>query len=87
MIGLGAEQVVTDLSQVDEPVDLVLDNVGGPQLVAAWDCSPRAAAWQCIGWRSGEPAMFQPYSTVGAARPLGVTTVWTKTPRSHPHTR
>ena len=36
MIGLGAEQVVTDLSQVDEPVDLVLDNVGGPQLVAAW---------------------------------------------------
>ena len=42
--GLGADQVVTELSQIDEPVDLVLDNVGGPQLVAAWSCWRRAAA-------------------------------------------
>jgi NADPH:quinone reductase len=33
----GADQVVIDLDGVDQPVDVVLDNVGGPQLVAAWE--------------------------------------------------
>src|SRR4029077_13547733 len=34
---LGAEEVITDVAQLDEAVDLVLDSVGGPSLVAAWD--------------------------------------------------
>jgi NADPH2:quinone reductase len=70
MIGLGAEQVVTDLSQIDEPVDLVLDNVGGRQLVAAWGLLAPGGSVQCIGWSSGEPAIFQPYSTVGPVKSL-----------------
>ncbi len=33
----GADEVVVGLDGVDQPVDVVLDNVGGPQLVAAWE--------------------------------------------------
>jgi NADPH:quinone reductase-like Zn-dependent oxidoreductase len=70
LAGLGAEQVVTDVTQVDEPLDLVLDNVGGPQLVAAWGLLAPGGSVQCVGWSSGEPATFQPYSTVGPAKSL-----------------
>lgn len=70
LAGLGAEQVVTDITQVDEPVDLVLDNVGGRQLVAAWGLLASGGSVQCIGWSSGEPATFLPYSTVGPAKSL-----------------
>lgn len=67
---LGAEQVVTDLGQLDEPVDLVLDNVGGRQLVEAWNLLTPGGSVQCVGWSSGEPATFQPYATVGPAKSL-----------------
>lgn len=67
---LGADQVVTDPAQLDEPVDLVLDNVGGPQLVAAWGLLAPGGSVQCIGWSSGEPATFAPYATVGPAKSL-----------------
>ncbi|MFI6585787.1 zinc-binding dehydrogenase [Embleya sp. NPDC050493] len=57
---------------VDEPLDLVLDTVGGPQLVAAWGKLAPGGVVQSIGWASGEAAVFPPYSTfaVGAARTL-----------------
>jgi NADPH:quinone reductase-like Zn-dependent oxidoreductase len=67
---LGAEEVVAEVADVAEPVDLVLDNVGGPQLVAAWGLVAPGGSVQCIGWSSGEPAVFPPYSTVGPARTL-----------------
>jgi NADPH:quinone reductase len=67
---LGADEVVTDLAEVNEPVDLVLDNVGGPQLVAAWDRLVPGGSVQSIGWSSGEPAIFPPYSTVATGRSL-----------------
>jgi NADPH:quinone reductase-like Zn-dependent oxidoreductase len=67
---LGADEVVTDLAQVDAPVDLVLDTVGGSQLVAAWLLLAPGGSIQCIGASSGEPATFPPYSTVGPAKSL-----------------
>jgi NADPH:quinone reductase-like Zn-dependent oxidoreductase len=67
---LGAEEVVTDLAQVDAPVDLVLDTVGGSQLVAAWLLLAPGGSIQCIGASSAEPATFPPYSTVGPAKSL-----------------
>jgi NADPH2:quinone reductase len=70
ILGLGADEVVTDVTQITEPVDLVLDNVGGRQLVAAWGLLAPGGSVQCIGWSSGEPATFPPYSTVGPARSL-----------------
>jgi NADPH:quinone reductase len=51
-------------------VDVVLDNVGGPQLVAAWALLAPGGNAQSIGWTSGEPAVFPPYSTVGPAKSL-----------------
>jgi len=66
----GADQVVTDLAAIDEPVEIVLDTVGGRQLVAAWDLLAPGGNVQCIGWSSGEPATFAPYATVGPAKSL-----------------
>jgi NADPH:quinone reductase len=66
----GADQVVVGLEGVDHPVDLVLDSVGGPQLVAAWNLLAPGGSVQSIGWTSGEPAVFPPYSTVGPPKSL-----------------
>jgi NADPH:quinone reductase-like Zn-dependent oxidoreductase len=70
LAGYGADQVVVGLDGVDEPVDAVLDNVGGRQLVAAWNLLAPGGSLQSIGWTSGEPAVFPPYSTVGPPRSL-----------------
>jgi len=67
---LGAEQVVVGLDGVDQPVDVVLDSVGGRQLVAAWELLAPGGSLQSIGWTSGEPAVFPPYSTIGLAKSL-----------------
>jgi NADPH:quinone reductase len=70
LIRLGADEVVTDAAQIDEPVHLVLDTVGGPQLVAAWELLATGGSVQCIGWSSGAPATFPPYSMVGPGKSL-----------------
>ena len=67
---LGADEVVTDVAQLDEAVDLVLDSVGGPALVAAWERLTPGGSVQCIGWSSGEPATFPPYAMVATGRSL-----------------
>ncbi|GAA3693721.1 hypothetical protein GCM10022224_068990 [Nonomuraea antimicrobica] len=69
---LGAHAVVVGLEGVDRPVDLVLDNVGGPQLAAAWELLAPGGGVQNIGWASGEPAVFEPYSlfSVGPAKTM-----------------
>ncbi|HEV7652442.1 MAG TPA: zinc-binding dehydrogenase [Actinophytocola sp.] len=68
--GLGADEVVVGLGGLGTPVDVVLDNVGGPQLVAAWQLLAEGGRLQSIGWASGEPAIFPPYSTIGPAKSL-----------------
>lgn len=67
---LGADEVVVGLDGVDTPVDVVLDNVGGQQLVAAWQLLAPGGTLQSIGWTSGEPAVFPPYSTIGPPKSL-----------------
>jgi NADPH2:quinone reductase len=67
---MGADKVVVGPEGVDEPVDVVLDNVGGPQLVRAWDLLAPGGSLQSIGWTSGEPAVLPPYSTVGPPKSL-----------------
>ena len=66
----GADEVVVGLEGVDQPVDVVLDNVGGPLLVAAWGLLAPGGSLQSIGWASGKPAVFPPYSTVGPSKSL-----------------
>jgi NADPH:quinone reductase len=69
---LGAHEVVVGLEDIDQPVDVVLDNVGGSQLVTAWNLLAPGGSLQSIGWASGEPAVFPPYSTfaLGPAKTL-----------------
>jgi len=66
----GADRVLVGLEGLDEPVDVVLDSVGGPQMVAAWQLLAPGGNLQSIGWTSGESAVFPPYSTVGPAKSL-----------------
>ncbi|MET7767822.1 zinc-binding dehydrogenase [Nocardia sp. NPDC005366] len=67
---LGADEVVVGLDGIDAPVDVVVDNVGGPQLVSAWQLLAPGGTVQSIGWTSGEPAVFPPYSTIGSPKSL-----------------
>jgi NADPH:quinone reductase-like Zn-dependent oxidoreductase len=66
----GADEIVTGLDQVHGPVDAVLENVGGRQLVEAWKLLAPGGTLQSIGWSSGEPAAFDPYSTTGPRKTL-----------------
>ena len=69
LTALGAHEVVTDLAGAG-PLDVVLDNVGGPQLVQAWQLTVPGGNVQCVGGSSGQPATFPPYGTVGPAKSL-----------------
>jgi NADPH:quinone reductase len=66
----GADEIVVGLEGLDQPVDVVVDNVGGPQMVEAWHLLAPGGNLQSIGWTSGEPAVFPPYSTVGPPKSL-----------------
>lgn len=48
----------------------MIDNVGGQQIVRAWGLLARGGTLQSIGWASGEPASFPPYSTIGPQKSL-----------------
>jgi NADPH:quinone reductase-like Zn-dependent oxidoreductase len=67
---LGAAEVVVGLDDVREPVRGVVENVGGPTLVRAFELLEEGGSVQSIGGTSGEPAVFPPYSTVGVRRSL-----------------
>ncbi|MEU5278104.1 zinc-binding dehydrogenase [Streptomyces asoensis] len=66
----GADDVLIGLDGLQRPVDVVIDSVGGPQLVAAWNLLSPGGNVQSVGWTSGEPAVFPPYATVGPAKSL-----------------
>jgi NADPH2:quinone reductase len=66
----GANEIVIGLDGIDEPVDIVLDNVGGSTLTVAWDLLAPGGSLQSIGWSSSEPATFRPYATVGRPKSL-----------------
>ncbi|WP_431930877.1 zinc-binding dehydrogenase [Nonomuraea jabiensis] len=70
--GLGAPvEVVVGLDGV-EPVDVAIETVGGPALVAAWALLKPGGNLQSVGWAYGQPAVFPPNSTfsLGPARSL-----------------
>ncbi|MGW2823070.1 zinc-binding dehydrogenase [Streptomyces sp. NPDC001443] len=67
---VGADEVLIGLEGLRRPVDVVIDSVGGPQLVAVWNLLAPGGSVQSVGWTSGEPAVFAPYATVGPAKSL-----------------
>jgi NADPH2:quinone reductase len=60
---LGAAEVVVGLDAV-AAVDIVIDSVGGPQMVQAWERLAPGGVLVSVGWTSGELAVFNPYATV-----------------------
>lgn len=66
---LGASTVVGTPADAGT-ADVVIETVGGPQLVQAWDVLQPGGVLQSIGWTSGEPATFPPYGTVGQPKSL-----------------
>jgi NADPH:quinone reductase-like Zn-dependent oxidoreductase len=74
---LGANEVVVGLEGVTAPLDVVLDNVGGPQLVSIWSLLGEGGVIECIGTTSRQEAAFT--SLVGMRRRIEA---FTKGPRS-----
>ena len=70
LAGVGADEVVVGLDDIKEPVDIVVETVGGPHLVTAWELLAPGGSLQSVGWTSGEPAVFSPYATVGPSKML-----------------
>ena len=70
LTGAGADEIVIGLDGIDEPLDIVLDSVGGETLTGAWDLLAPGGSLQSIGWSSSEPATFRPYATVGPPKTL-----------------
>ena len=69
---LGAARVVESLDDVTEPQDVVLENVGGPTLLAAWKLLGPGGVLHSIGWAGGEPAELpvNAFFVLGRARSL-----------------
>ncbi len=65
---LGADEVVVGLDPVTSPVHAVLDNVGGSQLVRAFQLLAPGGLVQAIGAASREPSTFPPGAFVGPDR-------------------
>ncbi|NJC65111.1 zinc-binding dehydrogenase [Planosporangium flavigriseum] len=70
LLELGADDVIVGLAGLEDPVDVVIENVGGEHLVDAFKMLAPGGNLQSVGWTSGEPAIFTPYSTVGPAKTL-----------------
>jgi NADPH:quinone reductase-like Zn-dependent oxidoreductase len=70
LVQAGAAEVIVGLDELSGPVDLVIDNVGGPRMVDAWQHLAVGGNLQSVGWTSAEPAVFAPYSTIGPPRTL-----------------
>jgi len=79
LAGLGADEVVTELSQLSAPVFGVIETTGGQALVDAWQNLRTDGMIVSIGYASGTPATFPPYSTVGPRKTLISFTLTTPT--------
>ena len=75
LAALGAHEVVVGLEGVEgirQPVDAIVDNVGGAQLAPLFRVLAPGGHLVSVGWASGEPAMLPAFGTFafGAARTL-----------------
>lgn len=70
LAALGANEVVVGIDAVQAPLFGVIENVGGPTLVRAFQLLEVGGSVISIGGTSHEPAVFPPYGTVGPQRSL-----------------
>jgi NADPH:quinone reductase-like Zn-dependent oxidoreductase len=65
---LGANEIVVGvdgITAIKQPIDIVLDALGGAYMVAAWERLSATGTMISYGWATREPAMFPPFSLVG----------------------
>jgi NADPH2:quinone reductase len=70
LLRIGADEVVTEVSQLSSPVYDVIENIGGQTLVDAWNHLAPRGALVSVGYALAQPAVFPPYSTVGPIKCL-----------------
>jgi NADPH:quinone reductase-like Zn-dependent oxidoreductase len=70
LLRIGADEVVTEVSQLSSPVYGVIENIGGQTLVDAWNHLAPRGALVSVGYASAQPAVFPPYSTVGPSKSI-----------------
>lgn len=68
LAALGAGEIVTTLAEVTAPVHAVIDLVGGPTLVQAFDLLAEGGSVQAVGAISEQPSLFRPDQIVGPRR-------------------
>lgn len=73
---LGATEVVVGLDGISDPLDIVIDQVGGPQMAGAYGLLAPGGTLQSIGWASGQPATFPPGSSLGSPAPKSIVSVY-----------
>ncbi|MGW2628322.1 zinc-binding dehydrogenase [Streptomyces chattanoogensis] len=64
LAALGADHVLTGPAELDAPMDVVLDNVGGSLLAGLLDHIAPEGKVISIGATSGEPTPIQPYQLI-----------------------
>jgi NADPH:quinone reductase-like Zn-dependent oxidoreductase len=70
LLHIGADEVVTEVSQLSSPVYGVIETIGGQTLVDAWNHLAPRGALVSVGYASAQPAVFPPYSTVGPSKSI-----------------
>lgn len=66
----GAANVVRRVEDVRQPVHVVIDTVGGQDMVTAWELLTPNGVLHSVGAVAAQPAVFEPYATVGAGKTL-----------------
>lgn len=67
---VGATETVIHVDEISVPVDVVIDNVGGPLMLALWSQLAPGGIIVSVGWTSGQPVTLPPYATVGGDRTI-----------------
>jgi NADPH:quinone reductase-like Zn-dependent oxidoreductase len=73
---LGADEAVAGVDRVTEPVDVVIDTVGGDQLASAYALLAPGGSLQSVGWAAGREAALPVGSTLGSRTPKAIVSVY-----------
>ncbi|WP_409234530.1 zinc-binding dehydrogenase [Streptomyces sp. PA5.6] len=79
---LGADKVLTDLAETECRFDLVLDTVGGPLTVQAWNSLAEGGTIHLVGYSSGQDTTFPSGVLFGFGEPRSIATYGDMTPTS-----
>jgi NADPH:quinone reductase-like Zn-dependent oxidoreductase len=65
LAGIGADHVITGVDEIGAPVDILIDNVGGPLLADLLGHVAPDGVVISVGAASGEPTALSPYQLIG----------------------